>query len=301
MSPYEKHWLFIVGVYRDSYGGGAARRGPATPSPVLFSILSEVSRASAPGVSSLDTLWIFVCPGSAVLSSIVASRIDDRMAAPAVGDSRVWDVWCWCSEAYLRYGRKLTLPAGTDPTKTYQWRYATAIAKKFDEWDFDMDTAKQFIDVAIRHSQQSGTMQKGLAALHQANILSVCYEKLKAETKENRQALDSLQYIRDWLRRKSGKQELTVALLARQDPDGLCNLVMWYQASRITPLFMALSRSCSRALAQLGRDHQDERGLLPRQTTLYIVRTDFLRDSGNASKAREILAHDWRESCPLPS
>jgi hypothetical protein len=193
------------------------------------------------------------------------------------------------------------LPAGTDPAKTYQWRYATAIAKKFEEWGFDEETAKRFIDVAVRHSKQSGTMHKGLAALHQGNLLEVCYEKLLAEADQHTQTIDSLRHIRDWLQRKAGSRDLLTVLLDRDDPEGYCNLVMWYQASRLSPIYLALSRSCGRALARLNRDHPEERGLLPKQTALYILRDDFLKETGSVEKAREILAYDWREPCPLPS
>jgi len=216
-------------------------------------------------------------------------------------DGQIKAVWLWCSEAYLRHGRKLNFPKGTDPSKTYQWRYVVAIAKKFDEWGFDEQTAQRFLDIAVRYAKQSKTMQKGLAIFFQSNILNICYEKLQAELNDNSQTLSMLRHIRGWLWRKTGSNPLLETLLKREVDDGFCNLSMWYHASRISPLFLALSRACAQSLARLNVDYPTERELLPPQTTLYLIRDEFLRgDVNNLVQAREIFANDWREPCLLP-
>ncbi len=68
--------------------------------------------------------------------------------------NRIKEVWLWCTEAYLRCGRKLSLPEGTDPAKTYQWRYVAAIAKKFEEWDLSDEAAQKFIGIAAQTAKQ---------------------------------------------------------------------------------------------------------------------------------------------------
>jgi hypothetical protein len=219
----------------------------------------------------------------------------------AIDNDRVMEIWSWCSEAYLRHGRKMTLPHGTDPAKTYQWRYTIAIARKFEEWDFDEETAKRFIDIAVRHSKQSGTLQKGLASLHQGNILDICYEILQKESDRNVQTIESIKHIHKWLHKKAVSRDLLQVLLHRDDPEGFTNLAMWFQATRVTALYMALSRTCGQAMAILNRDSPEERGLLPRQTELFLLRQEFLHDHSNLIMAREIFANDWRVPCQLPS
>lgn len=218
-----------------------------------------------------------------------------------MNESRILDVWSWCSEAYLRQGRKLSLPAGTNPAKTYQWRYATAIARKFEEWNLTDDAAKKFIDIAVRTAKEQGVLNKGLAVLHQSNMMTTCYSKLSAESASNAQSVNSLLYVKQWLLKKAGDRDLLEVLLERKDFDGFCNLTMWFQASRISPLYLALSRICSKALARLNRDAPEERGLLPQVTRLYLMREEFLQDQGNLRKARDIFELDWRDTCPSPS
>lgn len=205
-------------------------------------------------------------------------------------------VWEWCSQAYLQHGFRLTFPAKTDPTKTYQWRYARAIALKFAEWDFDEATSCQFISIAIRHCHEAGVLRKGLAALHQSNLLQVCYDKLQKQANTNQQCAHSIEHIHKWLMNKSDG-DLLQSLLYRRDPDEFCNLVKWVQASRVSRLYLALSKTCGIALARLARTHPDEREILPKTTKLYMLRVEFTEDASNVNRVKRILGPDWRELC----
>jgi hypothetical protein len=202
-------------------------------------------------------------------------------------ENRVLDVWQWCSEVYIQYGRKLTFPADTDPSKTYQWRYAKAITQKFEEWDFDEPTAKRFIDIAIERSKILGIMHKGLAALHQKNLLDLCYKILQEECKNNDQDIESIKFTKDWLDRRAKNFGLTQILLDRDDPDSFCNLVKWYQASKISDLYLSLSKSCRRAIVEI--EGTDERTLLPKATTLHKVRLKFISNLANKKELEKIF------------
>ena len=202
-------------------------------------------------------------------------------------EDRILDVWQWCSEAYIQYGRKLTFPAHTDPSKTYQWRYAKAIAQKFEEWDFDEPTAKKFIGIAIERSKILGIMHKGLAALHQKNLLDLCYKILQEECKNNNQDIELIKFTKDWLSGRAQNSELTQVLLDRNDPDSFCNLVKWYQASKISDLYLSLSKSCKRAMSAI--EGTDERTLLPKATILHKVRAKFMEDPTNKKELKKIF------------
>ncbi len=201
--------------------------------------------------------------------------------------SKIWD---WCVESYLRYGRKLSFPKHTDPIKTYQWRYLTAIAKKFDEWNFDDETARRFIDIAAQQSKQAGTMVKGLAALHQSNMMQLCYDKLQDKLHYDQRTIEALSHTHAWVIDKITNHP-TCALLFRASGGSFCNLTLWYQASKLTPLYLALSRPCQKALLKLS--DVDERTLLPTHAELYLARTEFLCDRYNLLKSKEVLGADF--------
>jgi hypothetical protein len=212
-----------------------------------------------------------------------------------ITDEKVLETWNLCTEAYVRHGRKLEFPKHTIASKTYQWRYARSLAAKFDEWRFDQDTAKKFIDIALKHAKKSGTLHKGLAAFHQGNLLQICYDAVLREEQVGNQSLATLTAMKEWLDQQIQGQP--IVLLSRRTPRAFCNLVQWYQASRISPLFLALSRVCGRAMAKLGELDPVERTALPSVTELYRIRSEFLSDKGMSKQARVIFGNDWREMC----
>lgn len=214
-----------------------------------------------------------------------------------ISDERVLTVWDWCSEAYIRHGRKLSFPANTVPSKTYQWRYAKSLVAKFDAWRFDEDTAKRFIDVAVKHAKHRGTLHKGLAALHQNNLLQVCYDVLQVEEDNNSQSVASLERIKRWWDNQLENKNPITTLLHRSRVGASCNLVIWYQSSKLSPLYLSLSKACGVALAKLNELDKNERLCLPTSITLYRLRTDFLADLGNKKLAQAIFGSDWRELC----
>ena len=218
--------------------------------------------------------------------------IDCEMTDEAI-DNEIWKVWQWCSDTYLQYGIKIAFPANTEPKKTYQWRYASGIVKKFREWEFEEDTAKMFIQIAVVQAKRKGILKKGLAALHQNNLLDMCYKIVIKQNKEQVSIVDSLTTMKKFYDTKIGSKEPLEVLLHRASPRALTNITQWYQSNLISDLFIALSKNCCRAVVKL--DKTIDTQLLPEQTSLYMLRQDFISDEGNSQKALRIFCNDWRD------
>ena len=209
-------------------------------------------------------------------------------------DEKIMSVWKLCSECYLQNGYRISFPSNTDPTKTYQWRYLRSITNKFIEWDFDEHTSRQFIQIAIEHCKDKGILKKGLAALHQSNMLQICYDKLKQKSSNQKQNLNIIQYEHAWLLKQSNNNLLRT-LLKRNSKGEYCNLTKWYKASKISRLYLALSKSCSKAIRQLELQNPEERELLPRTTQLYMIRSEFLATEPNIEDFKLVLESEWRK------
>jgi hypothetical protein len=231
---------------------------------------------------------------------MVPVRIEREMKTACISDDSVWSVLEWCTATYVRYGQKLALPANTDPRRTYQWRYASAIAKKFADWDFDEDDSRKFIDIAVRRAKEMGVMRKGLAILHQANMLTICYDILQEETKANARLLSDLDATKLWLQTAAGTRKLLPALLESRD-GSLCNLVIWRRAHKMHDAYIALSKSCSQAISQLKSREPDQRRMLPTPTQLNAIRDRAQSDEPTLKQARKILDDDWRHLCQRQS
>jgi hypothetical protein len=209
-----------------------------------------------------------------------------------------WEVWNWCCAAYSKQGRRLSFPAGTAPANTYQWRYVTAIAKKFKEWNFDDVTAQRFIDVAVQHSKSIGTMHKGLAALHQGNLLQLCYDKLLAESNHNRTTIDMLGRMHHWVMERVGDCDPVAVMLKRETPRAPVNLAAWYCASKIDALYVALAAPCRQVIAKLEATNSNDRALLPKRTELFLLRDEFMQDADNVRRLKTIFAQELAPTCP---
>jgi len=210
-----------------------------------------------------------------------------------ISDQEIYKVWNWCSDTYLQYGIKIAFPANTDPKKTYQWRYTSGIVKKFKEWEFQEETAKMFIQVAVVQAKRKGVLRKGLAALHQHNILDICHKIVINQSKENVSIVDSLKSMKEFYDNKIGSKDPLQVLLYRPSPRALTNITQWYQSNKISELFIALSKHCTKAVSRLTEtvDYQ----LLPKQTSLYMLRQEVITDASKSHKVSAIFQNDWRD------
>lgn len=219
------------------------------------------------------------------------------MSTLQIAEDQVQNVWDWCSEAYLRHGSRLTLPANTNPTKTYQWRYARAITNKFNEWNFDTDTSRKFIDIAAKRAKECGLLHKGLAILHQHNMLQICYEELQQEERHNHDNISLLRGMKQWVDSQIGDSDPLSIMLSRANNRSLCKLTIWYKATKLSPLYLSLSQSCRTALSRIQESFPDERRLMPSAPQLYVQRTEFLDEVENKRQAQLIFTTDWKEIC----
>lgn len=210
-----------------------------------------------------------------------------------ISDDKVFNTWELCVETYLQYGRKLSFPKSSDPRKTYQWRFAKALAIKFEEWQFNEEDAKNFVKIAVAHAKEGNRLNKGLAALHQGNLIQICYDKLKKDADNSNMSIDSLIKIKKWLDAKIGFADPVTVFLHRKTPDVFCNLVVWVQASCVSTLYLALSKSCGKALAKIASHDEYERKLLPTSIELYKIRHEFLNDF-NLKQVKTLLQKDFR-------
>jgi len=210
-----------------------------------------------------------------------------------IEDDEILKIWDWCFEAYLQQGMRITFPKNTEPSKTYQWRFAKSIARKFREWEFDDATCIKFISIAVAQAKQRRVLKKGLAALHQSNMLDICHKILTSQDNDNKGQLESLISMKSWIDKQIGNSTPLEVLLHRRDTRSFPNIIKWYQASKISELFISLSRSCNKAVIEL-QNNTIEKRLLPSFSSLYLLRSEFLSESHNVKVTKPLFGNDWR-------
>lgn len=209
-------------------------------------------------------------------------------------EENVWKVWNWCVEAYRRCGQTLKFPEATNPTKTYQWRYAARLTKKLEEWEFDDQTSIVFIRYAAEYAKEKRLLRKGLAAFFQSNILDICYDRIDGECKEVDRRLALLRRNYGFLSARANGKPPINALLCRPALDSYYNIVEWFERHRISIIYMALSKSCTAALSRLSKLSSEQRSLLPGSAELFCLMGELTDNATFKRQAAQILGDDWR-------
>lgn len=199
----------------------------------------------------------------------------------------ITEVWELCRDIYSLHGRVLSFPQGTDPAKTYQWRYLTVLTKRLQEWDLDRELSRRYIEIAVEYAVANRLLKKGLALFFQPNLQQLFHDQLRADMTGLGRTMGSLTDSGAWVRAHGGPS----VLLKRPNALGYCNLVKWYQAGKVTELYLALSRTAGRAMKTM---RPADRSVLPSSYRLCLLRTQFLTNQSNRESALVIMGGDLK-------
>lgn len=212
----------------------------------------------------------------------------------AVAVDRIMTLWGWCQDAYARNGHKLAFPKGTDPSRTYQWRYLQALDRKLSEWEFSDRLAEKFVYVAAEFAKQNKLVHKGLAVFCQGSILRLCYHRLVEELKKATWHVSAAINSKEWLDQQVGNRSRVAILLAKDNRMAYSNIIKWYQSGHLTASFLATSIACGTVMAKLATESPADRRLLPDHTTLHCLRLTMIADKELLARLRAVLGDDWR-------
>lgn len=184
-------------------------------------------------------------------------------------------VFSICQDIYKSFGINLKFPKARDITKTYQYRYLTAICDKFKQWELDLKEVKRFLVIAILNSFKHKTINKGLSALHQKNLLQISYEQLISSNNTLSQIDKTSQSSYRFLEKLCEGKCATLVLSKRDGPRSNMLLTNLFQAGKINIEFLAINNICRRiAMDAISKDLQDAM-FLPTLGKLYKVNLDL--------------------------
>lgn len=205
------------------------------------------------------------------------------MTVTYVPDERIHQLYGWCSQAFSLAGKRFQFAKNTPPQNTYHWRYLKTLANKIDEYGFDDNSAKLFIETIIKYANKNNLHAKGIAVLFQSNVLEICKKELDVVQQKFDSTLDKLESSISFVNSTDKN------FLYKRNPDAKPNIVEWYRNNDIYDVYLAYSKSAYSAVIRLG-----DVANFPTVNQLYLLRlklsenTDFLR------KSRALLQNDWR-------
>lgn len=208
-------------------------------------------------------------------------------------NERLLGLWQLCRTSYLRHqNRAIDFPKGTDPTKTYQWRYLQALDRAITEFGLDEGITAKFIDIIAKYGHSRRLEAKGLAIFLQRNVLEICYEQLKKEHDSIEQTISIISMAHQFLTKKTGQSPKHLTLLRKENLGGYCNLISWYQAMSLPEAYIALSKPCGLALMTLEKQQPRDRQLIPSATKLYLTRHRLCSQPGLIEATTNIMQNE---------
>lgn len=181
------------------------------------------------------------------------------------------------------------IPKDTEPSRTYQWRYAAKFIKNMG--DTPWEATKKIAYYAIQYAKENRGKEnkgntiwsRGLWVLTKSNIVDIAYDRHKKNDESASSDLEKLQQSYNYA--KSQNFNLTF-----RNPGGFPNMVSWYESGKISLDYLALSESCRQAMKSLD---EIDRHVLPSETDIVNKRVKCLINDEYNNKVKTILKDDY--------
>lgn len=206
-----------------------------------------------------------------------------------MSDDRVMRVFSWYKLGMRSVGRRVDFPEGSDDKKTYLWRQLKTFVDKIDELGLDDNTARELVHSVIKHGKAHKLLNRGASLLNKVDLLKILQDKLESDLVAELGLLDEIKRCDLFLSEQQKRKSRLDVLLDRKRPDAYANITCWFQSRKLTQIFIALSKSCCRALNRLD---EDERSEFPPDITLLKIRMLCLRDQQRIDKIRKLMDSD---------
>lgn len=177
------------------------------------------------------------------------------------------------------------IPKGTDPQKTYQYRYAAKFLKNMK--GISWETIQKIVYYAIEYAKENektSVWTRGLWVLTKSNIIDIAYKKAKEEDEKRKLDLSKV------MRSKEFAQKHNFEFAKSVVNGGFPNLVIWYDSGKISLTYLAMSELCKKAYITLNKT---DRRMLPSQKEITRRRIKCLIDAEYKKQLKNILRDDY--------
>ena len=177
------------------------------------------------------------------------------------------------------------IPKGTDPKRTYQYRYAAKFLKNME--GVPWETIQKIVYYAVEYAKESekaSVWTRGLWILTKSNIIDIAHKKAKEEGEQKELDLNKV------IKSKEFAAQHNYEFSRSEKDGGFPNLVIWYDSGRISLTYLSMSESCKKALLEL--DKTDKR-MLPSQKEITKRRIRCMMDTEYRGQLKDILEDDY--------
>lgn len=207
----------------------------------------------------------------------------------AVSDDNILNIYSWFQSAMRSVGRNVKPPRAQDFRKTYTYRPVKKFAEQCADWGLDERTTKMLVYDIVKYGARQRILDKGVNMLTMGTVLDICRQSIKDAIEADAILTNELTLCREFLN-KNGKDSPVKTLTEPVTIGGYTNFVYWFNQGRLTPTYVALSRTCLRALIAIPEGERSE--LPPDEDLLRICTHTVCAD--NLRELIDIMGNDLR-------
>lgn len=204
-------------------------------------------------------------------------------------DERVLKAYAIFKRTMRRYGKEVSFPNKTEPKKTYNWRYLTKFLEKFDELQMDDRYMPRIIHAIVHHAKSHHLLERGIAMLNRNDILKLSISQLERDLLQEKESIRLIRQSYDYVMSQSTGGKLSDLLKTRINKNAYTNLTRWYKASLVSLGYIAVSRSCRKALSSLD---DNEARAFPSFEELLRIRLLYVHNPNIVTNLREFMGAD---------
>lgn len=196
-------------------------------------------------------------------------------------------IYKWYQSAMAGVGRKVSLPANTDPEKTYQYRAVSRFAALMDEWGLSENSTRSLVRAIVRYGKRKNLLGKGAQLLNMKSIVNICYDMLREEVARNETFLRELRKSKQFM--DQNPSDRVEWLVTKEQKNGYTNITRWARTGDLSLGFISLSMNCRQAISLLPCDERSE---FPEDTELLRTRIGLLSDPELRARIQDIMGDD---------
>lgn len=177
-----------------------------------------------------------------------------------ITDSKVFTVYSVFQQAMRKAGRKIQFPKCSDKTKTYQFRWTKTFTQKcYQEYGLDDVVINHLISDIVDYAKKRNLLNKGTQLLCMNNIVDICVKSVENLAADEASLIEELRSCREFLCDQVIDKNILVRKLIEPVNSGGCpNIVYWYNLGHLSEVYLALSKTCIKAMAKLSSDDRAE-------------------------------------------
>lgn len=198
-------------------------------------------------------------------------------------------------QSLRRYNRSISFPKNTDPSKTYNWRFLSKFIDEFEKIGLPEYVLSSVIDTVVIEASNRGILDYGVSILTKIDVLKAYNKKLERELTDEVQMINNIIRTHEFLvhQHKQNNNECMTKLLANRIHNrAYANITRWNQSGELNIGYIAVSKSCKKALKMLDKD---ELTLYPSPMEFIKIRITITCNKTSLQRLKALLGDDLIE------